>query len=407
MTTPAAARSGPRGIRPGLIAALGYIAMAGSLSTDLYLPAFPDIVDDFGVSASVVQLTLTAFLLGSAFGQLLIGSISDALGRRRTLLVALTAFAICGYLAALSPTLEVLISVRGVQGFTGAAGAVLARAIVADLVDRDQAVRAFSALWMATALGPMIASPLGALLTNLGGWRAALLGLAVIATGMLICSAIMIPESLPRERRHPFTVTALAGNVGRLLRDVGYLGYAIAFAAGYAALITYISSSSFIVQGVYGIGPLGYALTFTFSSLAVMTGAWLYGRLAHRVGADSMLRWAQAMVLVAAATAAALALTGAFTFPWYLALVGVFATGCGGVISGASTIAVGHAQRTAGAGSALLGFLQFTLGAFASPLGGLMGSGTALPATLAMTAFAVLGVVSASVGRRRLARTSV
>lgn len=400
VTAPAA---GPRRIRPGLMAALGFAGMAGSLSTDLYLPAFPGIVAEFGAAASVVQLTLTAFLIGAAFGQLLIGAVSDALGRRRTLLVALSVFALCGYLAALSPSLEVLIGIRALQGFAGAAGAVLSRAIITDLVDRDEAVRGFATLWAMTALGPAIASPLGALLTTWGGWRAALLGLAVLATLMLISSALLIPESLPAPARHPFTLAALRHNMAGLVRNPCYVGYVIAFAAGYAGLMVYISSSSFIVQDVFGMGPVGYSMTFTYTSLVIMVGAWLTGRIAPRVGSARLLAWAQTLALGAAVAGAVLALTGALSFPLYLVLVGAFSLGSGGILSGGSSLAVGQARHAAGAGSALLGFTQFGFGAVASPLGGLLGSATAVPAMLAMGALALVGLVAAALARRSAA----
>ncbi|MGR0220013.1 multidrug effflux MFS transporter [Agromyces sp. ZXT2-6] len=384
-----------RRISPGLMLALGYISMAGSLSTDLYLPAFPDIAADLGVGASTVQLTLTALLAGSALGQLLIGSVSDALGRRRTLLAALTVFVLCCYLAAVSPTVEVLILVRAVQGFAGASGTVLARAVIADLVDHAQAVRAFSTIFVMIALGPAVASPLGALLTQVGGWRAALLGLAALATGMLVVAALFVPESLPPERRHPFTLAALVRNIARLLHHPAFMGYTIAFGAGYAALMVYISSSSFIVQDVLDITPLGYSLTFSFSSVSVMAGAWLNGMVAHRIGAYPTLRVAQFLQATSAAAGVVLALTGTLTLTTYLIVVAVFAMGCGSVMSSASALAVGEARATAGAGSALVGFTQFVFGAVASPLGGIAGTQTALPAMTAMAGFATVGLVSA------------
>ncbi|WP_284690613.1 Bcr/CflA family efflux MFS transporter [Microbacterium tenebrionis] len=382
------------------MAALGFVGMAGSVSTDLYLPAFPGIAADFGVSATAVQFTLTAFLIGAACGQLLIGAMSDAVGRRRTLLIALTAFAVCGYVAALSPTFGMLVAVRALQGFAGAAGAVLARAVISDLADRDAALRGFSALWAMTALGPAIASPLGALLATAGGWRAALTGLAVVATAMLISSALLIPESLPAERRHPLSFAPLARNVGGLVRVPAYVALTLAFAAGYASLMVYISSSSFIVQGVFGAGPGGYALTFTYSSLVIMAGAWASGRAATRLGALRVLRGAQALAVLAASVAAGLALTGVLGFVSYLVLVGCFALGCGGILSCASALALGRAPHARGAASALLGFTQFALGAAASPLGGLMGAGSAVPATVAMSVLATTGLVAGVTFRR-------
>lgn len=392
------ARSGR--IRPGLMLVLGYVAMGSSFSSDLYLPAFPDIIRDFGVTASTVQLTLTALLAGAALGQLTIGSVSDALGRRRTLIGSLALFVVCCYLAAASPTIEVLILVRAVQGFAGAAGAVLARAVIADLADREHALRAFSTLFVMLSLGPALASPFGAWLTGIGGWRTALLGLAVLATLMLVAAVVFVPESLPAEKRHPFTVGTLARNIGRLLRSPPFVGFTIAFGAGFAALMTYISSSSFIVQGVLELGPLAYSLTFTFGSLMAMVGSWLTGVVGRRLGAAPTLRIAQSLQLVAAGVGVVLWLTGTLTLATYLVVIGAFAIGCGSVMSTASALAVGESGATAGAGSALLGFSQFAFGALASPLGGIAGTETALPAMAFMAAFAALGLVAAVVGRR-------
>lgn len=385
----------------GRIYALGFVSMTASLSTDMYLPAFPSMADDLGAAASAVQLTLTAFLIGSAFGQLVIGSISDALGRRRTLITALTVFSACALAAALSPTLSALIAVRAVQGFAGAAGAVLSRAIIADLVSHERAVRAFSTLFVMIALGPAIASPLGALLTQWGGWRAALGGLTAIGAAMLAVAALAVPESLPREHRHPFTLTALTGNVASLLRRPAYVGYVLAYAAGYAALMTYISSSSFIVQDALGHTAIVYGLTFSATSVAVMTGAWLNGRVAVRWGAPPTLRTAQLVAIAAAVVLAVLALSDTLTLTTYLVLACLFAIGCGAVMSSASALAVGQAVGTAGAGSALLGFAQFVFGAAASPLGGLAGTSTAVPATIAMTCFAAAGIGAAVFARAR------
>ncbi|MCR2824340.1 multidrug effflux MFS transporter [Microbacterium sp. zg.Y909] len=386
-------------IDPGLMLALGFVSMAGSLSTDVYLPAFPQIAAAFDVEASAVQLTMTAFLVGSAAGQLVIGAFSDALGRRRTLLAALAVFTVCAYLAAAAPTLGALIAVRAVQGFAGSAGAVLGRAIVSDLADRQRAVRAFSLLWAMIALGPAIAAPLGGWLAQTGGWRAALVGVAVLATAMLIVASVVIPESLPAPRRHPFTLAAIGGNVGRLLHDGAFVGFAIAFGLGYGTLIVYISSSSFIVQDIFGATPLGYSLTFSFTGLCIMSGAWLSGRVAPRVGTGRTLLIGQLMQVGAAGASGVLAISGTFTLAAYLPLMGVFAAGCGTVMSAASAIAVGRAARTAGTGSALIGFSQFAFGALASPLGGLAGTDTAVPAFLSMTVLTLLAMGAASVGR--------
>lgn len=395
-----------RRIPPGLMLALGYVSMAASLSTDMYPPSFPGIAEHFGVGPSAVQLTLTAFMAGAAFGQLLIGSLSDALGRRRTLILGLAVFAACAILAVFSPTLGFLIAVRAVQGFAGASGAVLARAIIADLATPRETVRAYSLLFVMIALGPAVASPLGALLTELGGWRAALTGLAVLGSGMFAAAALSVPESLPREARQPFSARVLVLGAGSLLGRMSYLGHAVAFAAGYGVLIVYIGSSSFIVQSMFGLGPVGYSLTFTFSSAAVMLGSWLSGKVSLRWSGMAALRIGQLLALGASALLLVSALAGVLTLAVYLPLVGCFAVGAGFVMSTASALAIGQAVGIAGTGSALIGFGQFVAGAVAAPLGGLAGEGTAAPAAAGMTAFALIGLLFGLAGAAALRRAA-
>ena len=386
--------------------ALGYVSMAASLSTDMYPPAFPGIAEYFAVGPSAVQLTLTAFMAGAAFGQLLIGSVSDALGRRRTLIAGLALFAACAILAVFSPTLEFLIAVRAVQGFAGASGAVLARAVIADLATPRETVRAYSLLFAMIALGPAIASPFGALLTEFGGWRATLTGLAVLGSGMFLIAALRIPESLPREARRPFSARALVRGATHLLRKPSFLGHAVAFAAGYGVLIVYIGASSFIVQSVFGLGPVGYALTFTCSAAAVMLGSWLSGRASLRWSGGAALRFGQLLALAASGLLLVSALGGALTLQVYLVLVGCFAVGAGFVMSTASALAVGQAVGVTGTGSALIGFGQFITGAMAAPLGGLAGEGTAIPAAAGMTVFALIGLGGGLVGASALRHAS-
>ncbi|PRI11174.1 Bcr/CflA family efflux MFS transporter [Leucobacter massiliensis] len=396
-------------LTPGLLAALGLVGAAGAVSTDLYLPAFPALQADFDATPAAVQLTLTAYLLGSALGQLAIGTVSDALGRRRTLLLALGVFTATGFAAAAAPSLGWLLALRALQGLSGSAGAALSRAVVADLASGERAVRGVSALIAMMGLGPVVASPLGALLASWGGWRAALLGLAVIAAAMFAVALFAIPESLPRASRHPASARRLLGNLGRLARDGAFLAYVLAFAFAYGALMVYIGSSSFIVQRVLGASPFAYALSFSLGSIAFVTGAWLNGRIARRLGAHGALRLAQLAAGGAACALLVLALAGALDGPgalWAWApLVCVFTAGCAAAMSDGSALTLGRAAFAAGGGSAALGLVQFSVGAAASPLGGLWGVDTAVPAAAGMVALTALGAVAAALGGARERRS--
>lgn len=394
-------RQQPGRISPGLLLALGYVSMAASLSTDLYLPSFPELARTFEVGPSPVQFTLTAFMIGIAIGNLFVGSLSDALGRRPTLIVGLGLYAVCAFGAALSPSIEVLIAVRALQGFGAASGAVLARAIVSDLTEPRETARAFAALFVMIALGPAIASPLGGVLTQWGGWRAPLLALGVLAVAMWLVALLRVPESLPRERRHPFSLRVLGRNLGQLLRTPSFVGFVVAFGAGYAAMMVYISSSAFIAQEFFGLSPVVYSLTFALGSLSFMGGAWLSGRLAARIGGESVLRIAQRLQLLTAVVALPLALADLLVLPAYLAMLVLLSAATGMLMPTASALAVGQASGIAGAGSALVGFGQFVFGAASTPLGGLFGSGTVVPAAVAIAGFAFVSFAGSRFAMRR------
>ena len=391
----------PGRIAPGLLLVLGYVSMAASLSTDLYLPSFPELGRAFGVTPSLVQFTLTAFMIGIAVGNLLVGSVSDAIGRRPTLIAGLGLFAVCAMLAGLSLTIEMLIVLRALQGVGAAAGAVLARAIVSDLTDPKGTARAFATLFVIIGLGPAIANPLGALLTQWGGWRAPLAALGAIAAVMWVVAVLRIPESLPAEKRHQFKPLVLAKNLLMLLRNPTFMGYTVAFGSGYAAMMVYISSSAFIAQDYFGLTPLMYSLTFSVGSLSFVLGAWLSGRLSVRFGGEVVLLRAQWVQLGSTALALGLALTGLLGLAVYIPLLMLLSAASGVLMPASTALAVGRAVGVAGAGSALAGFGQFVFGAVSTPLGGMFGAGTVVPATVAMAGFSLISFLSARWAMRR------
>ena len=155
----------------GLLATLALLSAVAPFSTDLYLPGFPQMVADLRTSPTNVQLTLTACLLGLAIGPLVFGPLSDRIGRVRPLLAGAAICVLASLAAALAPTIEVLIAARFVQGFTGAAGMVIGRAIVSDLATGRAAARAFSLLMLVGGLAPVAAPLAGGFIVGPLGWR--------------------------------------------------------------------------------------------------------------------------------------------------------------------------------------------------------------------------------------------
>lgn len=373
---------------------LGLLAMLGSLNIDLYLPALPEVAVDLGTRASLVQLTLTGCLLGLAVGQQVVGSISDAGGRRRPLLVSLALFVLCSAVAALAPSIAVLIVARVLQGLTASAGIVISRAMVRDLFTGAELTAFFGMLMAVNAAGPMLAPALGGMILLLPGatWRTVFAVLAGLGALILALAALRLQESHPPERR----IAASPGSVLRtmlgLLRDRGFLGYAVIAAFVQGGSFAYVAGTPFVYQGVYGVSPQAFGLLFGLNGLAIMSGSTVVARLSRRVPTRALLRTA---ILLAVSAAAVLVLALAMHGPLVTVVVPIFAymTGMGMTATSAFSLAMEAQAHRAGSASALLGMAPQLVGAGAAPLVGVLGV-TGVPMGSIMLATATVGLAA-------------
>ncbi len=390
--------AGPKFTR-GLLAVLSFLAATGPFATDMYLSSFTRIADDLGAPASSVQLTLTAFLLGMGSGQLVLGPLSDQWGRRRILLGALVVFAAASIAMVFSPTIEVLIALRFVQGFAGAAGVVISRAIAVDLTEGADSIRAISLIALFVGLGPLLAPPVGGAIAALSDWRMVFAALAVLAVAMLVLASLFVPESLPQAQRHASGLRAAARGFAMLLRDRRFVLLMCVFGLGFGGMMAYISASPFVGQVVLGMPPFVYSLAFALGALAMITANTINARLAGRVPPTRMLLIGTLLALASGATLTALTLSDALSPAAFIACAFALTGGTGFIMSNASALALARAREARGAGSALLGAAQFAVGGLASPLVGAWGEHTALPMALFVLAVAVLAVCGALLAR--------
>ena len=378
---------------------LGAITAAGPLTIDLYLPAYPTLAAEFGVAETQVQLTLTACVFGLALGQLVIGPVSDRVGRRLPVVAGLAAWAASSLLVAAAPTLALLTAGRFVQGFVVAAGMVTARAILRDLSEGPDLARAFARLFLVVGAVPMVAPFLGSLVLEVTSWRGVFVILAVVGALLSLLAALLLPETLPRESRTPVPVSRLAGQYGRLLVDRAFIAPAMVASLAFGGLFVYINGSSFVLQEQYGVSQLAFGLVFAAVTVSLIAGSQLSSLLVERFGLLTVLRAAPVLGSVVIGAVFAVSLLG--ELPLLVLVVGLMvAMGVVGMAMPAASAHVlsGQPPARAGLASGLVGVLQFAVGGAISPLASVMGTVTVasmtglmalLFAASALTAFAV------------------
>lgn len=383
----------------GLVA-LGSFSAISPLCTDIYTPSLPEVVTDLDTTAAGVQLTLTGFMLGLAVGQLIIGSLSDALGRRRLLLLGGFVCVLATLGCAVAPNITTFVGVRVLQGFTGAAGVVLARAIIADTADRTRAAQLLGALAAIVGIAPVAAPLLGAGLAHAFGWRGLFVAIAVFMTAVTLVAVRAVPESLPPGRRHPLSPSRMARSIGTILTRRAYLGYLLTFVAAFGAFFSYVSASSFIYRTQHGFSALGYGVLFAAGAACMTASALVAARLAGRVRYDAMLAVGTTGLVIGAAGAF---VASRLDTPLWLFIPStlVLTTSMGQIMSNATARALAQTPDVAGTGSAVLGTSQFLAAAVVAPLVGLAGDTSPRPFGIAVIVCAVLAVAAFHLLARR------
>ncbi|MGP4001685.1 Bcr/CflA family multidrug efflux MFS transporter [Streptomyces sp. 8N706] len=397
-----AAGSVPHGGRPGGPAALVITLVLGGLtalpplSMDMYLPALPDVTEALHSPAATVQLTLTACLAGMALGQLVVGPMSDRWGRRRPLIAGMVMYVLATAACAFASTAEILISFRLLQGLAGAAGIVIARAVVRDLYDGVAMARFFSTLMLISGVAPVVAPLIGGQVLQITDWRGVFYTLTAI--GLLLTLVVVrgLRETLPPERRQSGGLGAALRTMRGLLADRVFTGYMLAGGFAFAALFAYVSASPFVVQEIYGASPQTYGLLFGLNSIGLVAVGQLNGKvLVGRVSLDKALS-AGLAVIMAAAVALLLMASGVFGAVGLAPIAAglfVLMAAMGLTMPNTNAQALMRTPHAAGSASALLGTASFLIGAIASPLVGVAGEDTAVPMALVQVGCALAAVV--------------
>lgn len=379
---------------PLMTAALVLLAFVMPLATDMYLPAFPQMTGDLRTDASGVQLTLTTFLVGMGLGQLVLGPLSDRFGRRLPLLAGGAACVAATAGCALAPSLGWLVVLRFLQGFSGAAGVVIGRAVISDVAQGDRAARLLGVLMTLMGIAPVIAPVVGGAVIGAGDWRGVFWVLSAASLLAVLAAAVGVPESLPPERRHRGGIAATARAVREVLTDRPYLGHALCFGMTLAVLFCYLGGASFVFQNLLGLDVARTSAAFASVGIVSVAAGTAVTRLVGRFTPASLLRTGLGVMVAGSAALCALSLAGLLNAIVVLTLISITFIGISMASINAAALALDRVPRAAGTGSAALGTVQSLLSAVAAPLVGLGGEHTAVPMFTGMALASLLAVAA-------------
>ncbi len=372
---------------------LGSLSAFGPLSIDMYLPSLPILANDLQTTASIAQLSLTAFLIGLAAGQLVMGPLSDVQGRRKPLLAGLVVFAIASMLCMIVPSIWGLIAMRFVQGASAAAGIVIARAVVRDMYDGPELTKFFALLMLINGVAPIAAPVVGGQLLEFVSWHGIFGVLAAIGIIMVMAVFFGMPETLRDDRKSAGGLKNTLVTFKTLLVDKVFMGYCLAQGFVMGGMFAYISGSPFVLQDYFGLSPQEFSLCFAANGVGIILASQVTGRLAGKVKESVLLVFGLSMALGGSSMMFLMLLMKAHLIAvliplfFSVASVGVVATAC-------FSLAMQGKEKTAGAASALLGLMPYIFGATVAPLVGIAGGGTPLPMGMIMVSCHLAAIAS-------------
>lgn len=370
---------------------LGIMTAMAPLSTDMYLPALPEMSMDFGISASLTQLTLTMTMFGMALGQIFMGPLSDRFGRKIPLLCGMAVFTAASFGACLADSITIFLVFRFLQGFSGASGIVIARAIARDVAEGPELTRFFAVLMLVNGVAPIAAPVIGGQILRFADWRAVFAALVLIGMAQFVSTLLYRETLCPAERirsvRQSFSKFPL------LMRDRYFRGHCLLQLFFFGSFFSYIGGSSFVFQNVYHVSAQTYSLIFGGIGFGLFLAGMVPARLAGRVRDEKLLETSLFIPLIGSVFLLAGFLLNA---PMIYTLLVLFVTIVPLSVMGTASFSLALSQqgRNAGSASALLGFSQMILGGAMMPIVGAAGDSNPIPmAVLMLSGYVLSGVV--------------
>ncbi|TWT27109.1 multidrug effflux MFS transporter [Planomicrobium sp. CPCC 101110] len=379
--------------RARFVLLLGALTSLIPFTIDMYLPAFPILAEVYATTASSVQLSLTACLMGLGVGQLVAGALSDMHGRRRPLIVSLIIYVAASLACMFAPNIGILIAMRFAQGFAAAAGLVISRAIVRDLTSGAELTRVLALLMVISNVVPLLAPSVGSGVLLFVDWKGIFLALAIVGFVLLVITAFRMKESLPVEKRTPGNLKSTFGNFGTIIKNRQFTGYALAQGFLIGGVFAYVAGTPFIYQNIYGVSPQVFSLLFGMNGFGLIFGSYAVGRFSYIYSEKRFLE--TALYLATVSGAVLLAVVGTGGPLWAVAVpIFFFVTSVGVVAPSSFALAMETQTYAAGSASALLGLVPFVLGALTAPLVGIAGEETAVPMGLTIFSMSLIALVA-------------
>ncbi|MDW8565728.1 multidrug effflux MFS transporter [Staphylococcus shinii] len=371
---------------------LGALTAIGALSIDMFLPGLPQIQSDFNTTTSNSQLTLSLFMIGLALGNLFVGAISDAMGRKTPLVVAMLLFTLASIGIIFVENIWVMVALRFVQGFCGGAGAVISRAISSDLYSGKQLTKFLALLMLVNGVAPVIAPALGGVILSFATWRMVFVILTIFGILMLLGSLLKVPESLVEERRDSPHIISIFKNFKLLLMTPRFVLPMLIQGVTFIMLFSYISASPFVTQNIYHMSAQQFSIMFALIGLSLIFSSQLTGKLIDYIDRQTLLRILTMIQLIGVAVVSVTLITHLPIWILFIGFIILVAP-----VTGVATLgfSIAMEERTGGNGSAssLLGLIQSLLGGLVSPLVGVMGEMSFVPYVIIIILAGILLII--------------
>ncbi|MDR0535453.1 MAG: multidrug effflux MFS transporter [Puniceicoccales bacterium] len=372
-------------VKARLFGVLALLAAFGPFATDMYLPALIEIEKDLGAAQGAAQGTLSIFFLAAGLGQLLYGPLSDRAGRRVPLLCGTALFVVASLACVFVESIGEMMFWRFLTGLGASSGMVLSRAVIRDKFDGDSAADAFSLMMVVMGAAPILAPLCGGQLLLVAPWRHVFSVLAGIGLAAWAGVWFGLPESLPKARRAQTRILGggIFQNYVSLLRDKRFLGLCLVQGFNAGAFFAYITCSSRVFIGDFGVSSQTFAFFFGVNSLGLLGASWLNRRLLRRHPPGEVLGAGLAVVMIVGFLLALAAFTGTGGLALLAVLLFLTVASNGMVSPNSTALALAPHGHNAGAASALLGALQFAVGGLAGGVAAAFGGGT-VPMSIAI-----------------------